>query len=118
MYYSYVMGIDEKIFTLKESGFKIKKHRGDYKVSFPEDKTDVWEDFIVDNLQVGFWNEYLKDNSVVFIFKLQDAIRRYEVSNYDNQEVLELCEQLCNCKLPSIKEMLMSNKFYKKIIRR
>lgn len=116
MYYSYVMGVDKSINILKKQGFTIKKDRGNYKVSFSESKANIFEHFITENLQVGFWNEYLKDDCVVFIFKLQDCIRRYEVYDFDNSEVLCLCEKLCNCKFGSIKDMLIGNKCYKKIL--
>ena len=40
-----------------------------------------------------------------------------EVNDYLNDEVLHLCEQLCNCKFESIKKMLSDNSFYSTIIR-
>lgn len=34
------------------------------------------------------------------------------VKNYDNDEVLKLCEELCNCKFKSIEKMIKDNSFY------
>ncbi len=47
---------------------------------------------------------------------MQDGIHRYEVTDFENEEVLLQCEALCNRKFGSIKNMLLSNKFYKKIL--
>lgn len=119
MNYSYAMGIGKQIYDLKKQGFKIKKCGEDYKVKFPRDKARVWEEFIAENLDIDYWNEYLtEDNEMIFIFKLKDGMRRYEVKNFENNDVLKLCEKLCDCKFPSIKDMLMNNKFYRKIIGR
>ncbi len=119
MNYSYAMGIGKQIYDLKKQGFKIKKCGEDYKVKFPRDKAKIWEEFIAENLDIDYWNEYLtEDNELIFIFKLKDGMRRYEVKNFESDEVLKLCEKLCDCKFPSIKDMLMNNKFYRKIIGR
>ena len=67
--------------------------------------------------QVEYWNEYLTEDKVIFIFHLPDGFRRYEVKDYDNDEVLGLCEKLCDCKFESIKQMLSNNSFYRSIIR-
>ncbi|MBP1754932.1 MAG: hypothetical protein H6Q59_1330, partial [Firmicutes bacterium] len=45
MYYSYVMGIDPVINELKNEGFIIENDGINYMVSFPVDKTSLWEDF-------------------------------------------------------------------------
>ena len=117
MYYSYVMGIDDSILSLESKGFTIDKVENNYQVSFSEDKAQYWEEFIKKHLEVEYWNEYLAEDKVIFIFHLPDDIKRYEVKDYDNDEVLNLCEKLCNCKFGSIKKMLSDNSFYKSIIR-
>lgn len=113
--YSYVMGVDDKIKELKKEGFKIKKYGKDHAVTFSDDKSHIWEDFISNNLDIGYWNEYLYKDSIIFLFHLADGIRRFEVNNFTDSEVLALCEKLCNRKFESIKSMLTENKFYKKI---
>jgi len=117
MFYSYVMGIDESIFNLKKLGFKIEQDGDDYQVTFPDDKAITWENFIKSHLKQGFWNEYLATDKVVFIFHLENGFKRYEVIQYNNTEVLNLCEKLCQCKFISIKQMLLDNHFYKDIIK-
>lgn len=117
MYYSYVMGIDDSILSLKSKGFIIDKVGKNYQVSFSEDNAEYWEDFIKKHLEVEYWNEYLTEDKVIFIFRLPDGFRRYEVKDYDNDEVLCLCEKLCDCNFVSIKQMLSDNSFYRNIIR-
>lgn len=116
MYHTYVMGIDRSILDLEEQGFVIEKDGNNFKVSFPKAKAELWEEFIKEHLEVEYWNEYLADGKVIFLFHLEDGFKRYEVNDYENDEVLSLCEKLCNCKFESIKKMLSDNSFYKTII--
>ena len=117
MYHTYVMGIDNSIFDLEDQGFLIEKDGSNYKVSFPKKKADLWEEFIKEHLEVEYWNEYLTDDKVVFLFHLEDGFKRYEVNDFMNNEVLNLCERLCDCKFESIKKLLSDNAFYKTIIK-
>ena len=117
MYHSYVMGADDSIYSLCEYGFVIEKEWNNYKVSFDNDKASMWENYISSHLQVGYWNEYITDGGVVvFLFHLDDGIKRYEVYFYENDEVLRLCERLCECEFESIYSMLKSNQFYGEFI--
>ena len=114
MYYSYVMGIDESIYTLTQLGFVIERdEENNYMVSFHKEQVGIWEDFICKHLEVDYWNEYLTECGVVFLFHLKEGVKRYIVENYENNEVLELCEKLCECKIESIKAMLSENHFYR-----
>lgn len=113
MCYSYVMGMDDSIMSLSEQGFDIKPDGNNYTVSFPKHMAPLWEDFVKAHLQLEYWNEYLIGDEVVFLFHLQDGIKRFKVENYENDEVLKLCEKLCDCKFESIKGMLLGNWFYK-----
>lgn len=118
MYYSYVMGANENIYDLEGQGFSIlKANEHDYFLSFEKEKSKLWEEYICKNLDVDYWNEYLADDHVVFLFHLAEGFKRYEVYNYENVEVLKLCEQLCDCKFESIKSMLKENSFYSRHIK-
>ena len=110
---SYVMGMGEEILALKEKGFTIRPDGEHYTAVFPEETASVWEDFVRGHLQVGFWNEYLAEDRVVFLFHLEEGFCRYEVFGYQSDEVHALCERLCECSLPSLKEMLWGNWFYR-----
>lgn len=116
MYYSYVMGIDDSILEFKKQGFVIENDNENYTISFPEDKAMLWEEFIVNKLELGYWNEYLADDKVVFLFHLEEGIKRYEVFDFINDEVLALCEKLCECKMESLEKMLSENWYYKKVM--
>ena len=116
MYHSYVMGIDDAIMALKAEGFEIQSDGSNYMVAFPKEKRFVWESFIANHLELGYWNEYLTENGAVFLFCLEEGMRRYEVCNYSNDEVLSLCEKLCDCKFESLKQMLTGNHYYRSII--
>lgn len=111
MNYSYVMGI-ENIDKLKENNFEIKQYGNNYGISFSSDKIEVFENFIFETLQNGFWNEYLGKEKV-FIFKFNDGkVKRYVLNKNNETEILNLCQQFANCKFESIDKMLRDNKFY------
>ena len=116
MYHSYVMGVDNSILELKQQGFTVENDGDNYMVSFSADKALVWEEYITKHLELGYWNEYLTEDKVIFLFHLEDGIKKYEVYNFSNDEVLALCEKLCECKFTSIRDMLIGNHFYNKII--
>lgn len=103
MYYSYVMGIDESIYELEKQGFSIEKDKKNYMITFPADKALIWEEFILKHLEFEFWNEYLTE----------DGIKRYDVEDFVNDNVLALCEKLCKRKFGSLKSMLEDNQWYK-----
>lgn len=111
MNYSYVMGI-ENINKLKENNFEIKPYGNNYGISFSSDKIEVFENFIFETLQNGFWNEYLGKEKV-FIFKFNDGkVKRYVLSKNNETEILNLCQQFANCEFESIDKMLNDNNFY------
>lgn len=117
-YYSYAMGISYNILKLRQQGFLIKKIGSDYFVSFPQEKDILWEAFIESNLKEKYWNEYITEDKIVFLFKLNGKIDRHEVYNFDSNEVLQLCETLCERKFESLRQMLESNKYYKIILKK
>lgn len=116
MNHSYVMGINSSIMALKDVGFDITNDGDNYMVAFSKEKSSIWEEFISTHLEIGYWNEYLTEYGVVFLFHLDDGIKRYEVYNFDNAEVLSLCEKLCECKFNSLKQMLTGNNYYNSLI--
>lgn len=107
------MGISNSIDELKTKGFIIEEDGNNFMVSFPKEMASIWEAFISEQLQFEYWNEYIGDNHVVFLFHLKDGIKKYKVYNFQNDKVLKLCEELCNCRFESIRKMLEGNRFYK-----
>lgn len=116
MYYSYVMGIDKSIKDLEKYGFRINHDGDNYMVAFPKENSHIWEDFITHHLELGYWNEYLTEFGAVFLFHLENGIKRYEAHNYHNDEVLHLCENLCECHFDSLYQILAGNHYYREII--
>lgn len=110
------MGIDDAILELKNEGFEIRGDGGNYRLAFPKEKSAVWEAFISKHLEMGYWNEYITEHGVVFLFQMEEGIRRYEVCDFSNDEVLALCEELCQCKFESLKQMLKENDYYREIL--
>ena len=116
MNHSYVMGLDNSILELKKQGFIIENDGDNFMVSFEKEKASLYEEYISKHLQLGYWNEYIQDGVVIFLFHLESGIKRYEVYFYENKEVLALCEKLCECKFESIYSMLKGNHFYSRYI--
>lgn len=112
MNYSYVMGVRDNILELEKEGFIIEKDNDDYMVSFPNDKSKVWEKFIIENLDNGYWNEYI-GNDIIFIFKFEDGkIKKYILDNSNEKEILKLCCEFAQTEFDSIRKMLEDNEFY------
>lgn len=111
MNYSYVMGI-KNIDELKQNNFKIKPFGNDYGVIFDDNKTELFEKYICETLENGFWNEYLGKDKV-FIFKFKNGeIKKYVLNNNNEKEILKLCCEFAECEFESIDKMLRDNNFY------
>lgn len=54
MNYTYVMGIDDSIYELEKEDFQIERDGGNFMVTFPEDKSAVWETFISSHLELEY----------------------------------------------------------------
>ncbi len=117
MLYSYAMGVNSSIYNLEKYGFVIERDNNNFKVTFPENKKEIWEEYIKTQLKQGFWNDYISENNQsTFIFHLENGFKKYEVDDFKNDEVLSLCEKLCCCKFDSLEKMFKDNKFYKTIL--
>ncbi len=111
MNYSYLMGI-ENVSELKARGFIIEEIDGDFGIKFSKDKENEYEEFLVKNLDPGYWNEYLGEE-IVFIFKFPDgSIKRFVYSEDSEQEILDLCGEFNECVYTSFIEMLRDVDFY------
>lgn len=76
MNYSYVMGINN-IDKLKENNFEMKTFGNNYGVAFDDTEIEIFEEYICETLENGFWNEYLGKDKV-FIFKFKNGeIKKY-----------------------------------------
>lgn len=113
MNYSYLMGIKD-ISELRNSGFIIEEIDGDFGVMFPKGKEKEYEEFIIKNLEIGYWNEYLGEN-FVFIFKfLDNSVKKYIYNEDNKKEILSLCCEFAEYNFSSVIKMLKDNSFYLK----
>ena len=111
MNYSYLMGINN-IEKLKQNNFEIKSFGNNYGVIFDEDKIELFEKYICETLENGFWNEYLGKDKV-FIFKFNNGeIKRYILNKNNEKEILKLCCEFADYEFESIERMLRNNSFY------
>lgn len=116
---SYAMGVDDSIYDLKKDGFEITEDDGDYKVRFNSDKASIWEKYITDHIQDTYWNEYinLDDHEINFMIKENGQIERYINSGFnENPKLLAICNRLCEGDFKTMKDLLLSNDFYKSYI--
>jgi len=111
--FSFVMGFDDNILELKKKGFNIEKDDEYYLVSFSKNKSNIFEEFVIKNMQLGFWNEYIGEE-IVFIFKYKDGkTEKYILDEENHDLILKLCCEFADAKFTSIKDMLLDNDFYK-----
>lgn len=116
---SYAMGIDSSIMQLKKDGFIINEDDGDYEVRFDSSKSSIWENYISDHMKNTYWNEYINLDTHVIHFMIKDNGPIEHVINNgfeENPELLKTCNRLCEGDFKSIKELMLSNDFYKKYI--
>ena len=113
-YYSYLMGGNDKVLELTKYGFKINQNeRGSYEIIFPSTMERKFEKYVLNNLKPGFWNEWLNNERVYFLFRFKNGdFRGYELSEKNEEEILKLCKAFANTDFKSIKDMLMENEFY------
>lgn len=111
MNYSYLMGI-KNITKLKDEGFIIDEIDGDYGIKFEKNKEKFYEDFVIENLEPGYWNEYLGEK-FVFIFKFIDgSVKKYVYDKTNEEQIFNLCCEFAEYTFPSFQQMLEDNSFY------
>lgn len=110
---SYLMGVNDSTMALTSRGFNVEEDGKHFKISFPSEKAEYYEDYIINNLNEGYWNEYISDH-VVFIFKFKNGtIKRFVLDENNHDVILKLCCEFASAEFNSIKDMLLGNDFYK-----
>ncbi len=111
--YSYVMGIGNNIDLLDKTKFNINDEDGDYEVTFNKEDALEFEKFIVDNLNITYWNEYIMDDKIVFNFKNNNNItKRYILSSQNNDEILRMCRSYAELDFSNVHQMYLDTPFY------
>lgn len=93
-----------------------KTESGSRKLNIPSNAIEAYRDLIKEKMTPGFWNEFLDENEIYFIFKLKDgAIREYVLSSENEQEIDDLCAKLNNeppDKTANVYKYISENNFY------
>ena len=118
-YLSYLMGAKEITDqNLTDLGIEIieKTESGSRKLKISKDKIEDYKSLIKEKMTPGFWNEFLNENGIHFIFKLEDgSIKKYTLSPENEQEIDNLCAKLNNEppeKTANVYKYISDNDFY------
>ena len=121
---SYIMGqqniTEDDIFEIGGT-VDNRTEAGHLCVEFPVSKADDFERLITDNMETGFWNEYLTNEKVVFIFKHKDGyIERFEFNDSNASQICALGNKFNNLPEPAPNETpwqwLANNSWYSSIV--
>ena len=89
---------------------------GSRKLQIPEDKMEGYRILIREKMIPGFWNEFLNENNIYFIFKFENGeIKEYSLFPENEQEVSDLCTRLNNepsDKTANVYKYISDNDFY------
>lgn len=119
MYLSYLMGgedITDK--DLSDLGIKIvrKTESGNREIKIPQDTIERYKDLVREKMTAGFWNEFMNEKEIYFIFKLESGeLKEYVLSPENEQEIDKLCAKLNNeppDKTANVYKYISDNDFY------
>lgn len=117
MYLSYLMEAkditDQELRSLDIVG---KTESGSKKLKIPSEKIDEYKSLIREKLEPGFWNEFLDENDIHFIFKFEGGdTKEYTLSPKNEQEIDKLCAEF-NDEAPkttaNVYKYISENNFY------
>lgn len=119
IYLSYLMGAENITDTdLTDLGINIaeKTESGDRKLKIPKEVIEKYKDLIKEKLTYGFWNEFLDENAIYFIFKFKNEdIKEYTLSLENEQEIDEICVEFnkeTSDKNTNVYKYISENDFY------
>ena len=117
-YLSYLMGADKITDEqLGDLSIEIEKDSdGDRKLKIPAEKLREYIDLIKSGLNLGFWNETIGADEIVFVFKFKDgAIKDYKLSVENEAEIGKLCSEFASespDKTKNVYKYISGNSFY------
>lgn len=86
------------------------------KLKIPSDKIEGYKNLIREKMTPGFWNEFLDENNVHFIFKFKNGeVKEYVLSPKNEQEIDKICAELNNeppDKTANVYKYISDNDFY------
>lgn len=124
-YLSYLMGAshitDDDLHTV---GAEIvgRKGSGSRELHIPAASLAAYEALVTEKLDVGFWNDIVSEDEIIFIFKLKDGtVKRLVFSEETHDAIGELCAELSGDPIEKTRHVLVylgSNPFYDDVARR
>jgi len=119
MYLSYLMGAyqisDQELATLSIE-IVGKTDSGSRKLKITSESIEQYKNLIREKMTPGFWNEFLDENGIQFIFKFENGdIKEYMLSLENEQEIDGLCAKLNNEppeKTANVYKYISENDFY------
>lgn len=122
-YLSYLMGApkitDEDIVRV---GAEIvgRVDSGSRRLTIPKEHIADYERLIIEKLDPGFWNEYVGEREIVFLFKTKDgSVKRYVYAEENRLEIAKLCSTFNGDPLEKTSQLLeyiAGNEFYTDLI--
>jgi len=86
------------------------------KLKIPSEKIDGYKGLVKEKMTPGFWNEFLNENNIHFIFKFKnDEVKEYVLSPENEQEIDKICAELNNEppeKTANVYKYISDNNFY------
>lgn len=86
------------------------------KLTIPKQSIEQYKELIRQKLDVGYWNDFVGEDQIYFIFKMPDGkIVEYPYSESDRLEIAKLCTRLNNDpieKTNNLLDYLAENLFY------
>jgi len=93
-----------------------KTGSGDRKLKISKENIGAYKALVAEKMTLGFWNEFLDEEGIYFIFKLENGdIKEYMLSPSNEQEIDELCAKLNNespDKTANVYKYIAENDFY------
>jgi hypothetical protein len=86
------------------------------KLKIPSKKIEGYKSLVREKITPGFWNEFLDENNIHFIFKFKNGeVKEYVLSPDNEQEVDKICAELNNEppeKTANVYKYISDNDFY------
>ena len=91
------------------------------KLIIPSESIEEYKELIRQKLDSGFWNDFVGEDLIYFIFKMPDGeITEYSYSEDDRLEIATLCTKLNNDpieKTSNLLDYLAENEFYTDVVK-
>lgn len=123
MYLSYLMGgsrISDN--DLRQIGVEIAEamKTGDRRIRIPNEARDQYWSLVREKMEPGFWNEFLNEKEISFLFKFKDGhIKEFMLSQENEKEIDTLAAQFNNEQPTSsvnVYRWLAKNEWYREVM--